>query len=79
MGSCSFPEIPCALCSNAVNLISDLFADENGRAVHEDCYVQRIASSSVLPARCGNDGRLILAARVGTHGANHALAGLASG
>jgi hypothetical protein len=45
MGS-PFPAIPCALCSNPVNLISDLYADENGKAVHEECCVKRIAGSN---------------------------------
>jgi hypothetical protein len=34
-----FPEIPCALCSKPLDLQTDLCADENGKAVHEDCYV----------------------------------------
>jgi hypothetical protein len=42
MGSRPFPEIFCVLCSNAVNLQTDLSTDENGRAVHEECYVKRI-------------------------------------
>ena len=46
MGSRPFPEIPCAVCSNPINLTSDLFADESGKAVHEDCYVKRLASPS---------------------------------
>jgi hypothetical protein len=45
MGS-PFPAIPCVLCSNPVNLISDLYADENGKAVHEECYVKRITESN---------------------------------
>ncbi len=45
MGS-PFPAIPCALCSNPVNLISDLYADEHGKAVHEECYVKRIIESN---------------------------------
>jgi hypothetical protein len=46
MSSRPFPEIPCALCRKPVNLGSDLCADENGKAVHEACYVQQVASSS---------------------------------
>jgi hypothetical protein len=42
MGNRPFPEISCALCSKPVDLQSDLCADENGSAVHEDCYVNRI-------------------------------------
>jgi hypothetical protein len=45
MGS-PFPAIPCVLCSNPVNLISDLYADENGKAVHEECYVNRITETN---------------------------------
>ncbi|MFZ0293213.1 MAG: hypothetical protein WAL52_06375 [Candidatus Sulfotelmatobacter sp.] len=45
MGGHTFPEIPCALCSKAVDLSADLTADENGKAVHEDCYVKHIMSS----------------------------------
>ena len=50
MGSRPFPEIRCALCTKPVNLGVDLCADEHGAAVHEECYVQRIASSSSKPA-----------------------------
>jgi hypothetical protein len=50
MGSRRFPEISCALCSNTVDLLIDLSADENGKAVHEECYVRRLASSSSNPA-----------------------------
>jgi hypothetical protein len=42
MGGHLFPEIPCTICSKPIDLTVDLSADENGRAVHEDCYVQRI-------------------------------------
>jgi hypothetical protein len=45
MGGHPFSEIPCAICSKAVNLSADLTADENGKAVHEDCYVKHITSS----------------------------------
>jgi len=48
------PEIPCILCSKPVNLISDLHADENGKAVHEECYVKRITESN-FPAVIGDD------------------------
>jgi hypothetical protein len=49
MGGHPFPAIPCILCSNPVNLISDLSADENGKAVHEECYLKRVTSSSNNP------------------------------
>jgi hypothetical protein len=40
-----FPEIFCAICSKPANLRIDLPADENGNAVHEDCYVNRFFSA----------------------------------
>ena len=45
MGGHPFPKIPCALCRKPVTLETDLYADENGKPVHEDCYVRRILSS----------------------------------
>ena len=50
MDSYPLPEIPCALCSKPVDLLIDLSADENGKAVHEECYVKRVMSSSSSPA-----------------------------
>jgi len=46
MDSYPLPDIPCALCSKPVDLLIDLSADENGKAVHEECYVKRITGSS---------------------------------
>ena len=40
-----FPEIPCKICAKPVDLTVDLSADENGSAVHEDCYVKSLTSS----------------------------------
>ncbi len=45
MGGHPFPDIPCKLCGKPVNLSADLSADENGKAVHEECYVKHITSS----------------------------------
>ena len=45
MGGHPFPDIPCKLCSKPVDLSVDLSADENGKAVHEECYVKQITSS----------------------------------
>jgi hypothetical protein len=42
MGSRPFPEISCMLCSEPVNLQTDLCADEKGKAIHEECYVNRL-------------------------------------
>ena len=50
MDSYPLPEIPCALCSKPVDLLIDLSADENGKAVHEECYVKRFRSSWSNPA-----------------------------
>lgn len=38
----TFPEIPRTLCSKSIDLQVDLYAEENGEAVHEHCYVTRI-------------------------------------
>ena len=46
MHSHRFPETRCIICSQPLDLQTDLSADENGKAVHEDCYVKRITSSS---------------------------------
>jgi hypothetical protein len=45
MGGHPFPDITCKLCSKPVDLSVDLSADENGKAVHEECYVKHITSS----------------------------------
>jgi hypothetical protein len=42
-----FPEIACAICAKPVDLQTDVYADENAKAVHEDCYVNRLSN-------CGN-------------------------
>jgi hypothetical protein len=49
MGGHPFPEIPCTVCTKPVDLAVDLYADEHGHAVHEDCYVSSIASSRGNP------------------------------
>ena len=49
MGGCSFRAITCAICVKPLNLRADLFADENGKAVHEECYVKRITTSRSRP------------------------------
>ena len=41
----TFPEIACMLCSSPVNLQTDLCTDENGQAVHENCYVNRLLAA----------------------------------
>jgi hypothetical protein len=46
MGGHPFSAIPCTICTKPVDLTVDLSADENGTAVHTDCYVKRIKESS---------------------------------
>ena len=41
MGGCSFPEIACTICNRPLDLKVDLSTDENGSAVHEDCFFKR--------------------------------------
>jgi hypothetical protein len=50
MGGLPLPEIPCKICAKPVDLTVDLFADENGKAVHANCYFQRITTSHAHPA-----------------------------
>ena len=56
MGGHPFPEIPCIICSKPLDLRVDLSADENGKAVHERCYVTRIIGhrSTVAAAAIGD-------------------------
>jgi hypothetical protein len=49
MGGHPFPEIPCIICSKPLDLRVDLCADENGKAVHEECYAQRVTTSHIYP------------------------------
>jgi hypothetical protein len=50
MKSPPFPEIPCLICSKPVDLSVDLSADENGKAVHTECYAKRIATPQSGPS-----------------------------
>ena len=38
------PKILCVLCGRPVDFSFDLSADEHGKAVHTDCYIDRIIS-----------------------------------
>lgn len=43
--------LTCSVCHNLVALEArDICSDENGQIVHEDCYVQRVITSSKTPA-----------------------------
>ena len=39
-------EMPCKICDKLVDLTVDLCTDETGKAVHGDCYVQRIINQN---------------------------------
>jgi hypothetical protein len=43
------PQVPCNICSKPVDLSVDLCADEEGKAIHEDCYVKHVTSSGNNP------------------------------
>jgi len=45
MAGDSYPEISCTICSKPVDLRIDLYADENGGAVHKKCYINRLISA----------------------------------
>jgi hypothetical protein len=45
MAAHPYPEISCSICSKPVGLRIDLYADEHGRAVHEECYVKRLINA----------------------------------
>jgi hypothetical protein len=49
MGGHTFPEIPRTICANPAALSVDLCADEDGKAVHEGCYVKEVTSSRSNP------------------------------
>ena len=57
MGGPSFTEIPCTLCGETVDLTVDLCADENGVAIHEDCYVKHVTSNEGQSKLGGGDSR----------------------
>jgi hypothetical protein len=45
MGGHPFSVLHCAICAEPIDLTADLSADENGKAVHEDCYVKSVSGS----------------------------------
>jgi hypothetical protein len=47
MGGHPFPEISCVFCSKTLDLQIDLCADENGKAIHEECYLKRLAGEQM--------------------------------
>jgi hypothetical protein len=50
MGGHPFSETRCILCSKPLDLQVDLCSDENGKAVHEDCYVHHVTGRHGNPA-----------------------------
>jgi len=34
----------CPICKKPINLDRDRYADENGKVIHESCYLQRLMS-----------------------------------
>jgi hypothetical protein len=46
-----FQQIHCVFCNQPMDLQVDLCADENGMAIHEECYVKRITTGKSL-AEC---------------------------
>jgi hypothetical protein len=50
MGGQPFSGILCIICAEAVDLTVDLVADENGKAMHQDCYVRRTTTGQVHPS-----------------------------
>jgi len=50
MGSHPFPEVPCVICKKPVDLQTDLWTDEYGKAIHADCYFRRITSARLVRA-----------------------------
>jgi hypothetical protein len=50
MGGHPFPELACTICAKPVDLSVDLYADEYGKAIHEDCYVKQMTSSRSNPS-----------------------------
>ncbi len=50
MGGHPFQEMACTICARPVDLQTDLCADENGKAVHEDCYVKHVTTFRLKPS-----------------------------
>jgi hypothetical protein len=39
----------CAICDEPIDLEQDRYTNENGKAVHERCYIQRVMSAQNDP------------------------------
>jgi hypothetical protein len=42
------PFVLCSLCRKPLNLRFDLSCDENGKAVHTDCYIKRVRGTPLI-------------------------------
>jgi hypothetical protein len=51
MGSSPFPEVSCRICGKSIDLCVDLHTDENGKSVHEGCYLKQITQSQMRALR----------------------------
>jgi hypothetical protein len=49
MGSLDDPPYICLICNTPVNLEKDRCADEDGKIVHEKCYVNRLMTGQNDP------------------------------
>lgn len=49
-------EINCSICNRQVNLQTDPCTDENGHAIHEDCYAKRVIQGKSRGNSQHNDG-----------------------
>jgi hypothetical protein len=65
-------EMQCLLCNRPLDLQTDLNANENGMAVHEDCYAQSIGVENPPDDR-GEDSELLTRVGRGDQGALAAL------
>lgn len=54
MGGRPFPEVQCVICGKTLDLQKDLSADENGKALHTDCYLKHIRGSHDHPSEHRN-------------------------
>jgi len=49
MGGQPFPVVQCVICNKTLDLKTDLSADENGKALHADCYFKHIIGEQNNP------------------------------
>jgi hypothetical protein len=54
-GGRPFPEVHCVICGEALDLRKDLSADENGKALHTDCYLMHMRGPYDHPSAHQNE------------------------